>query len=452
VTKEQVDANGDPTDEPVDAGLTAYFAIHVTNHGPGTAFDVDVLDFAPDGTVWTVEDDGGFTCPATIDDAGDSCTIASMAADSSATIILSYLTSDADCGTLVNNVEVSASNEPSAVIAADNEAQATITVECPGLNHTKEADATPIDAGEEASFTIRIWNTGPGDALDVDLHDDLPLGLTWDFEILNNPASMEDCAIASSQVNGGEEQMSIDCEFGTLGVTTDQTGIVIRVFADTDGTDCGELLNSSEASASNFSEPLIRQATIDVNCPTLVIDKVADTELITISGPANALVATPSVVTWTLTYTLTNGPVTNAVISDPVPDGFEFLDASDGGQLVDGEVTWTFATLSESGSVTFRTTVDPETIDRVDPTVNVATIASDQTPEDDGEDSVTVEVVPPPLGGNPTPQPSVPNTAIGVGLDGQPVSVPLELLVALFIGSLGALTLANVKARGGRRR
>jgi hypothetical protein len=246
--------------------------------------------------------------------------------------------------------------------------------------------------------------------------------------------------------------MSIDCEFGTLGVTTDQTGIVIRVFADTDGTDCGELLNSSEASASNFSEPLIRQATIDVNCPTLVIDKVADTELITISGPANALVATPSVVTWTLTYTLTNGPVTNAVISDPVPDGFEFLDASDGGQLVDGEVTWTFATLSESGSVTFRTTVDPETIDRVDPTVNVATIASDQTPEDDGEDSVTVEVVPPPLGGNPTPQPSVPNTAIGVGLDGQPVSVPLELLVALFIGSLGALTLANVKARGGRRR
>ncbi len=30
VIKEQVDANGDPTDEPVDAGLTAYFAIHVT--------------------------------------------------------------------------------------------------------------------------------------------------------------------------------------------------------------------------------------------------------------------------------------------------------------------------------------------------------------------------------------------------------------------------------------
>ncbi|HEX5039471.1 MAG TPA: hypothetical protein VFW95_05005 [Candidatus Limnocylindria bacterium] len=580
VTKEQVDANGDPTDEPVDAGLTAYFAIHVTNHGPGTAFDVDVLDFAPNGTVWTVVDDGGFDCPATIDDAGDSCTADSMV-PGTATIIVSYLTSEADCGTLVNNVEVSASNEPAAVIGADNEASADITVECPGLNHTKVADATPIDAGEEASFTIRLWNTGPGDALDVELHDDLPAGLTWDFEIVNNPASAEDCAIASSLGQGGEVQMSIDCEFGTLGVTTEATGIVIRVFADTDRTDCGVLLNSSEASASNFAEPLIRQASIEVKCPTieldkendadgpvlpgttvgytltvtvddgpakdvevvdelpdgivnpsnisdggvydsvehaitwtlgdlgdgtyiltydavvaddvengaelvnvagatspnsqcpdletlgpeceddstvivrvpsLVIDKVADTEVITISGPANAPVASPSVVTWTLTYTLANGPVTNAVISDPVPDGFEFLDASDGGQLVNGEVVWTFATLSESGSVTFRTTVDPETIDRVDPTVNVATISSDETPEDDGEDSVRVVVVPPPLGGNPTPKPSLPNTALGVGPDGQPVSVPFELLVAFFVGSLGALTLANVRARGGRRR
>ena len=43
---------------------------------------------------------------------------------------------------------------------------------------------------------------------------------------------------------------------------------------------------------------------------TLVVDKAASTESITITGPAAALVATPSVVTWTLSYTLANGPVT----------------------------------------------------------------------------------------------------------------------------------------------
>lgn len=187
--------------------------------------------------------------------------------------------------------------------------------------------------------------------------------------------------------------------------------------------------------------------------PSLVIDKAADVESIEISGPEDALVATPSIVTWTLTYTLTGGPVTNVVITDAIPEGFVFLDAANGGNFANGVVTWTFASLSESGSVSFRTTVDPETISRAAPTVNTATISSDQTPEDEGTDSVTVSVVPPPQGGNPTPTPapSMPNTAIGVGPGGELVTVPVELLAVVFIGSLGALALANVKARGSRR-
>jgi uncharacterized repeat protein (TIGR01451 family) len=580
VTKEQVDANGEQTDEPVDAGLTAYFAIHVTNHGPGMAFDVDVLDFAPTGTAWTVVDGGGFDCPAAIDDAGDSCTSGSMA-PGKATILLSYLTSEADCGSLVNNVEVSASNEPALSIELDNEAEATITVECPGLNLTKTADSVePIDAGEVASFTIHLWNAGPGDAFGVELHDDLPAGLMWDFEIVGGHAVEGDCNFASSMVSGAEPQMSIDCEFGTVGATDMPGGIVIRAFADTDRTDCVLLTNNVEASGSNTGLPLMRSASIEVKCPTialekendavgsvlpgtevaytltltvddgpadevkvvdvlpigledpteisdggtfdpatrtivwelgdlndgtygltynamvaddvehgdelvnaaaatspnsqcpdletlgaeceddstvivrvptLVIDKVADTEFITISGPNDALVAAPSVVTWTLTYTLANGPVTNVVITDEVPAGFEFLDASDGGQLIDGVVTWTFPTLTESGSVTFRTTVDPETISRVGPTVNVAAIDSDETDPDDGEDSVTVIVEPPPQGGNPTPVPSVPDTAVGIAPNGTPFTVPVELLAVVFLGSLGAMALANVKARSRRR-
>ena len=98
------------------------------------------------------------------------------------------------------------------------------------LNLTKEADETPIVAGDEASFTIHLWNAGPGDAFDVGLHDDLPPGVVWDFEIVSGDAVEEDCNIASSQISGEEPQMSIDCEFGTLGVTTMDGGIVIRVF------------------------------------------------------------------------------------------------------------------------------------------------------------------------------------------------------------------------------
>jgi uncharacterized repeat protein (TIGR01451 family) len=447
VVKEQVDANGDPTDEPVDAGLTAYFAIHVTNHGPGTAFDVDVLDFAPDGTVWTVVDDGGFDCPTTIDDSGDSCT-ADVMVVGTATILLSYLTTEADCGTLVNNVEVSASNEPQAKVGLDNESSATIVVECPGLNLIKTADESPIVAGDEASFTITLWNTGPGDVLDATLHEALPAGLTWDFEVVSGDATDADCDVASSLVAGGEPSMSIDCAFGTLGVTTMADGIVIRFFATTDATDCGLLENTATADGSNLELPLTASASILVRCPTLVIDKVANAEVITISGPANALVATPSVVTWTLTYTLTDGPVTGAVITDPIPVGFTFLSASNGGTFANGIVTWTFpGELTSSGFVTFQTTVNPVTIPRTGQT-NTATIDSNETAPDTGQDSVTVVVIPPPLGGNPPP---LPNTATATGLNGEPVTVPIELLVAFFIGSLGAVALANVKASNRRR-
>ncbi len=99
--------------------------------------------------------------------------------------------------------------------------------------------------------------------------------------------------------------------------------------------------------------------------------------------------------------------------------------------------------------MSFRTTVDPTTIDRVNPTVNVAVIDSDDTNPDEGEDGGTVTVEPPVQGGNP--EPSVPDTAFAIGIGGETISVPLELLAVAFIGSLGAMTLANVRAWNRRR-
>ncbi len=188
--------------------------------------------------------------------------------------------------------------------------------------------------------------------------------------------------------------------------------------------------------------------------PTLLIEKAADVELISLSGPPNAQIASPSSVTWTLTYTLTNGPVTNAVITDPIPTGFTFVSATNGGTLgADGKtITWNLGTLSASGSVSFVTAVNVATISRTGPTVNVATIVSDQTAPDSGQDSVAVRVIAVPLAGNPTPTPKVPNTALAFGPAGQPTTVPIELLVALFLGSFGGLVFANVRAVQRRRR
>jgi fimbrial isopeptide formation D2 family protein/uncharacterized repeat protein (TIGR01451 family) len=274
-------------------------------------------------------------------------------------------------------------------------------------------------------------------------------GTTVDFEltldVINGPI---DSMTIVDQLPAGIGDASAISDGGTYDAGSNQITWTLSDVADGEELTYSAVVSASAEAGTHTNVATITDgpcvgdgcdddAIVVVRIPSLVIDKAADAESIVISGPEDALVATPSVVTWTLTYTLTDGPVTNVVITDVIPEGFVFLDAS----------------LTESGSVSFRTTVDPETISRAGPTLNTAIIDSDETPEDEGTDSVTVAVEPPPQGGNPTPSPlpSMPNTSLGIGPGGAPVTVPVELLAAVFIISLGALSLANVKARGRRR-
>jgi fimbrial isopeptide formation D2 family protein len=317
-------------------------------------------------------------------------------------------------------------------------------VKCPTIALEKENDAVgSVLPGTTVTYTLTL-TVQDGPAKDVTVIDTLPVGL-------EDPTDISDGGVYD------DTEHTITWDLGDLPDGEYELTYEATVADDVENGE--ELVNAAAATSTNSQCPDLETlgeeceagSTVIVRVPTLVIDKVADTEVITISGSNDDLEADPAVVTWTLTYTLTDGPVTNAVITDEIPVGFEFLDASDGGVLADGVVTWTFPTLTESGSVTFRTTVDPETISRVAPTVNVAVIDSDETEPDEGEDSVTVEVEPPVSGGNPTPKPSLPDTSAGIGLNGEPITVPLELLAAFFLGSLGALALANVKARSRRR-
>jgi uncharacterized repeat protein (TIGR01451 family) len=193
-------------------------------------------------------------------------------------------------------------------------------------------------------------------------------------------------------------------------------------------------------------------STVTVRVPILVIDKAADVELITktLDPQGNVIDVNPDTVTWTLTYTLTNGPVTNAVITDPIPAGLTYVNgsASDGGLFDAGTntLTWTFPLLEESGFVTFKTTVNEEA--PVGVILNVATIESDETPPDTGEDSVRI-VEDQQQGGTGTPAPSIPNTALNQPSTGG--SLGALLFGFILMTALGGLAYANVVAVRRRR-
>jgi fimbrial isopeptide formation D2 family protein/uncharacterized repeat protein (TIGR01451 family) len=565
-------------DDVVSAGELVGFTISVSNSadlGTGTAYNVHLSDPLPAGSGLDWEIDPAYAGPGTCAISGSvgaemlACDLGDLAAGGSASVHVVSGTSAAACATYLNVVDLTSDNHE------DLRAQDSTTVECPGLNISKLADTGTIDAGELASYTVVIWNAGPGTAFDAGFSDELPPGVNWSFQVLN-PDGDDACA---SSINS-EGNQAISCQFHDLPPSSMEEGKVIEISGRTDREDCGVLDNTafafasnddtSQASASitvacpvvavektndqpdpvlpgtivsytltvtvsdgpatdvvvtdtlpegldaptsisdggsydagtrtitwnlgdledgsheltyqaaasldteqgdelvnvavvtsansqcpdaeNLAEECDDDSIVTVRVPTLVIDKEADTEVVhfVFDADGNVLSVDPEQVTWTLTYTLTNGPVTNAVISDPLPEFLTFLSASEGGTFADGVITWNLGTLTESGSVSFVTIVDPDAPEGHD-IVNVATIVSDQTSPDDGEDAITVTSESE-LGGNPTPEPSVPDTAMVMGPSGTPVSVPVELMLVLFIGSLGALAFANVRAARRRGR
>jgi len=153
----------------------------------------------------------------------------------------------------------------------------------------------------------------------------------------------------------------------------------------------GTTKNTATASATHVEQtvsPVQASATIVARTSILTVAKA-------VAGNTNGtdpILDVPSAkigdtLTFTLTYTLGNGPVTNAVITDVLPQGYGAPTAiSNDGTGAPGtwnattrSITWKWATLSASGTVSYKVVVLTGADARPQPLTNVASIVSDQT-------------------------------------------------------------------------
>jgi uncharacterized repeat protein (TIGR01451 family) len=323
------------------------------------------------------------------------------------------------------------------------------------------ADQNDEPACDETSLLVQLASIEKTAGVEGSVTPGSTVAFTLTLDVLNGPiASM----VVVDQLPDGIGEASAISDGGVYDATSNQITWTLADVADGETLTYSAIVSAAAAAGEYTNIATITDgpcvgdgcdddSTVVVRVPTLVVDKSADTEVVhfMFDAEGNVLSVDPEQVTWTLTWTLTDGPVTNAVISDELPDFLSFVSASDGGVYDDASrtVTWQWAELSASGSVSLVTTVDadaPET----EPIVNVATIISDQTPAEDGEDEIRVTSQSE-QGGNPTPTPSVPDTALVIRPDGTPLSIPVELMVLLFLGSFGTLAYANVRAVRRRR-
>jgi fimbrial isopeptide formation D2 family protein len=305
--------------------------------------------------------------------------------------------------------------------------------------------------GTVVTYSLKV-TVGDGPAASVQVVDTLPAGL-------DAPTNISD----SGAWNATDR--TITWNLGDL--ATGEYSLSYQAAVSSDVTNGQELKNVVVVTSPNSQCPDAEtlgpecqdDSTVTPRVPTLVIDKAADTDVVHFHFDAdgNLLTVTPAQVTWTLTWTLANGPVTNAVISDPLPEFVDYVagSASNGGSYdaASRTLTWNLGTLSEaSSSVTFKTTVDPDAPE-TGPIENVATIDSTETAPDQGVDSIRV-TSDSEQASTGTPKPSLPDTALGSSTPAQPLNIPVWVVLLVFIGSLGSLTglgVANLVAVRRRR-
>jgi uncharacterized repeat protein (TIGR01451 family) len=350
----------------INAGDTAAFTVVVTNEGPGTAFDVSLVDTLPGGVAWTEDSDdceiagGVMTC-----DFGD------LPSGAERTVHVSGVTDATDCAALENVATVSASNE-SDDDAGDNASEATVTVECPDVTVLKVADESPVSAGDDVGFTITVSNIGDGTAYGVTLTDALPAGIDW-------AEDSDDCEITAGVLT---------CDFGDLPSGADAS---VHITGTSDAEDCGIVENtatvSAENEASEDTENNSSTATIVIDCPGIDIEKTADAEVVDAA----------ELIGFTITVT-NNGPgiARDVVVTDELPTnaGLSWeIDGGTGAQMCsidEGVLTCEFGDMGVEDSYTIHISSDTDatTCGLIDNTATV-TISNGEGDEDDA--SITVE-------------------------------------------------------------
>ncbi|MEM3169447.1 MAG: hypothetical protein QW838_01595 [Candidatus Nitrosotenuis sp.] len=170
------------------------------------------------------------------------------------------------------------------------------------LSITKEADKSVVTAGADSiSYTVTVVNSGPSDAANVIVTDDLPTGVSF-----NPEGTSPECSYLA-------ENHRVTCNLPSLAADAQKT-FIINVAVRSSATD--SIINS--ASVSSDSSDTVTSEAVEIT-----VDTEADIA-ISKTAPQNTVAG------GTLLYTLhvTNSGPSNAVdvvSSDEIPTGLVFI-------------------------------------------------------------------------------------------------------------------------------
>ena len=369
-----------PDGASVDAGGPATYTIEIANDADVPARDVVVSDVLGAGQTYSAGTAGalpatGFSETSVTPGPGAGETtiewaITQVPANSSVTITLPVDTDPAlaDDSEVVNDVSVT-SRETTTPVSDDGSYQTDVHSD---VAIVKQAQAAPVDAGEEMDFTLLVSNNGPSDATGVTVEDVLPANLTF----------------VSTDAPCGESGGTVTCAIGDL-EAGDSMLLDLRVRIDPNET--VSVSNTATVdSTTPDSDPTNDQST--ANKPVGVEANVRVDK----DGPAAPVLQGTSF-EYTIRVENAGASAATAVtLSDPLPSGVTFEDVTtDVGSCSEagGTIDCSFGTMQPGAEAEVTVRVSADDVGTWDNVATVATPSTESTTADNDDDA-EVEVVP----------------------------------------------------------
>lgn len=246
-----------------DVGSNVTLTFTVTNHGSETANGIVMTEIAPSGLTYVSH---AAPSQGTVNTGNSTWNIGSLAKDATATLNVTFAVQST--GDYTNQASITA--EELDLNMGNNSSSITLFPVTPtsNLRITKEADNYHPLVGDQVIFTLTAYNSGPQNATNVLVTDQLPSGLTYQNHSGGTYNNTTGEWSIGSLVNGGDATLTITATVAATGSYTNQATI--------SGDQFDPATNNNTSSISVF--PTYAPVTIELDCEDTTYDLTSFTD------------------------------------------------------------------------------------------------------------------------------------------------------------------------------
>lgn len=352
-------------------GHSVVYTITVNNSGPSDAIDTVLSDSIPTQvTAWswvcTAQNGGASGCDGVTGSSSDFTDIITIPTAGSIVYTVTADVSRTATGDLINTAEIQPADgtedtDPSTNTDTDNDG-----ISIPDLSIVKIADVASTTPGSQITYTLTYANNGINEATGVVLQETVPENTT--FQPGHNTP---DWVCTPDNTAGSACQLVL----GTLPANSGEQTAAFVVIVDANLPSGVENIDNTVQIGDDGGNGVDPTPSDNTSSTATPVDAAPD---ITITKTDHVIQVAPGAA---LTYTLTianegNQDATGVVITDTLPQGLQFVSASDGGAYdpTTRVVTWDAISLSAQASVTrtVQVTVDNPLVINGDQLTNTA--------------------------------------------------------------------------------